>query len=129
MPDNAVVAGVSLEGQWVSWVDAADVTGFPAGGSWCVGSQALRVAGVMASLFLAAVVVYGMVVGANPEFDKGTSPASSVALQEAGGVLALAALTNVTARLATRRPVLWPWSCAVGAFVLWMLLGLAERAS
>jgi phage terminase large subunit-like protein len=94
-----------------------------------VESKTSRVAGLMASLFLAAFVVYGMVAGANPNFDKGTSPASSVALQEAGGVLALAALANVIARLTTRRPAAWPWTCAFGALALWGLLCLAERAS
>jgi hypothetical protein len=47
--------------------------------------------GLSAALLVvvAALVIYGMAIGANPEFDRGRSPTSSVVAQELIGLLTL----------------------------------------
>jgi hypothetical protein len=82
-----------------------------------------------------ALVVAGMVSGADPQFERGRSPTSSVITQEVAGVLTLTALLAVLVRvpaLARGQRVVSTLARLLLALLLggaWLLTFAAERAS
>ena len=84
---------------------------------------------------LGALVIYGMVVGAAPNFDRGRSPTSSVVTQEIVGLLTLIALgTSVFELIAVARGkgashLLRLLLATVVLAVVWLLAYAFERAS
>ena len=84
---------------------------------------------------IAAWVLVGMVVGADPTFSKGRSSTASVVTQEVVGALALVALLGAViacvrvARGNHMRRLVIPLSIGLVLVVGWMYAYLAERAS
>jgi uncharacterized membrane protein (DUF373 family) len=84
---------------------------------------------------IAAVVVIGMVEGADPQFSKGRSTTASVLTQEVLGALTLVALLGAVigcVRLARGSHVgrsLIPLSIALLLALFWWVSYIAERAS
>jgi hypothetical protein len=84
---------------------------------------------------IAAVVVAGMVKGADPQFSKGRSSTASVVTQEVVGAVALVALFGTVigcvsvARGNRLRRLLLPLSVGLVLAVFWLVTYAAERAS
>ncbi len=90
--------------------------------------------GLVVALMVAFVVV-GMITGLDRTFDRGTAPLSAMVIQEALGVLSLAALAAVALRLPQfargqgrgRTALLFVLAC--GACGVWALSRIVEYAS
>ena len=90
--------------------------------------------GLLVALMVAFVVV-GMITGLDRTFDRGTAPLSAMLIQEALGVVSLAALAAVALRLPQfargrgrgRTALLFVLACVVCG--LWVWSRIAEYAS
>jgi len=84
---------------------------------------------------VAALVLVGMIHGADPNFSKGRSPTASVVTQEVVGTLALVALGGAivgsigVARGKDVRLLLIPLLIGLVLVVVWLLTYAGERAS
>ena len=92
----------------------------------------------MSAVLLVAVgvlVIYGMAIGANPDFDRGRSPTSSVVAQELIGVLTVLAVGATAVELIrvvrgkTARPLPRLLLAVVLLAVVWWIAYAFERAS
>lgn len=97
--------------------------------------KALFVAIGLVVTAVATFVIIGMIRGANPQFEKGRSPLTTVVIQELFGALTLVTLATVARQLpalargkSLARPLAWLAGAAALAIV-WAFALMSERAS